>query len=140
MGGVGPFLIRGISYDLAVRAIQAAPRCCLPWVAFLVVTRLTLIHKVIEAQADLWVVAVLIVQPYLVVYYSTRLIMAYLTQPAVNGQPVVYVALPGHPPRFAFIELFLVHAVGLLAGSLTAHHSGVCYTGRLLCCYPYRPL
>jgi hypothetical protein len=74
------------------------------------VTGLTFIHKVVKVQADLWVVAVLIIQPYLMVYYLTRLIMTDLTQPAIYSQPIVYISLPSQAPGFGLVELFLVHS------------------------------
>ena len=71
-------------------------------------TCLTLVHKIVRVQADHRIVAVRIIQPYLVVNYSTRLIVTYFTQPAIYSQPCIDVCLPGLPPRWCLVELFLV--------------------------------
>ena len=108
MGGVRPVLIFRISYDFPVCTISASAWCSQSWISFFVMTCLTLIHKIIRVQADHWVIAIRIIQPYLMVNYSTRLIMAHFTQPAIYSQPCVDVRLPGLPPRWCLIELFLV--------------------------------
>jgi hypothetical protein len=56
------------------------------------VTGLALIHEVLRVQTDLRVIAVHIVEPYLMVYYQTRLIVAYLAQPAVQRYPCIDIA------------------------------------------------
>ena len=137
-GSAGSVLIVRISYDFAVLTVQTAARCDLPGISFFVVTGLALIHEVLRVQADLWVVAVLIVQPYLVVYYQARLVVTYFTQPTIQCHPLVNISLPSHAPGFGLIELFLVHTVGLLAGShpstspayaIPAEHSAAIHIG-----------
>ena len=71
--------------------------------------RLALIHEVVRVQTDVWVVAVDVIQPDLMVHDLARLLLTDLTDPAVYGQPFVYVCLPGQPPGLGFIELFLVN-------------------------------
>ena len=100
-------LIIRIPYNLAVLAIKAAAWCSFPRISLLVVAGLALILEALRVEADVWVVAVGIVQPYLVVDYQPRLLVAYLAQPAVQCDPVVDVGLPCALPCLAPIELLL---------------------------------
>ena len=72
-------------------------------------TGLTFILEVRRVQADLWIVAVLIVQPDLMVNDQARLIMTDLTQSAIYSQPTIYISLPSQAPGPGLVELFLVH-------------------------------
>jgi hypothetical protein len=56
----------------------------------------TNVLEVLLVQCDLRVVAVGIIQPDLpVVDYVARLLMAQLTDPAVDSCPLIYIGLPG---------------------------------------------
>ena len=105
MGGGRSILC--VPYDLAIRSIQAPTSCGQSWVFLLVVTGLALVHEVLRVEADVRIVAVLVVQPYLMMDYLARLLMTYLAQPAINGQPVVDVCTPCPLPCSCLIELFL---------------------------------
>ena len=90
-----------------MRAIQTSARCGASWISLFIVTGLSLVEEVVRVEADVRVVAVVIVQPYNVVDYPTRLLTTYLAQPAIQCYPVVNVGLPCSLPRFASVELFL---------------------------------
>lgn len=55
---------------------------------------LAFVFEALRVQADIRVVAVVVVEPDGVVYYEARLLSAYLAEPAVNGQPAVDVRPP----------------------------------------------
>ena len=69
--------------------------------------RLALILEALRIEADVWVVAVHIVQPYGVVHDLAQLLMAYLTQATIYGHAIIDIGSPGPEPRLAFVELFL---------------------------------
>jgi hypothetical protein len=73
------------------------------------VTGLALIQKVLRIETDLWVVAVLIVQPYPVVYYQPRLLATDLTEPTILSYALIDEGLPGPAPCLCLVELFLGH-------------------------------
>ena len=108
-------LIICIPYDFTIWTIDAPTWCCFPWVPLLVVTGLALILEQARVEAHLWVVAVHIVQPYSMVYYIARLLVADLTQSTIQGQPCVDVGLPRQLPCSASVELFLVHSIALIS-------------------------
>jgi hypothetical protein len=88
-----------------------------PWIFLFVVTCLAYILEVLLVQADGRVVTVHIIQPYLVVMDDqARLLVTQLTDPAVDGQPLVDVCLPGSAPGLTLVELFLVQTAHVLAG------------------------
>jgi hypothetical protein len=68
---------------------------------------LAFIEESFRVQADVGIVAIDIIQPYGVVHDLPRLITAYLAEPTVDSQPMVYISLPGFLPCLAFIKLFL---------------------------------
>ncbi len=72
--------------------------------------RLAFIFKVSRVETYVWVVAVDVIKPDDVVHDLPWLLTAHLTQPTVLGYPVVYIGLPCFPPRWSFIELFLVQS------------------------------
>jgi hypothetical protein len=88
------------------------------------VARLALQLEVVRVETDLWVVAVVIVEPDDVVHYLARLFTTYLTQPSICGQPIVYIRPPCFLPGWASVELFLVQCFP------SSHRSGVSYTGK----------
>jgi hypothetical protein len=68
------------------------------------------ILEVILVETDLWVVAVYIIQPYLVVVDNkARLFVAQLTHTTIDSQSLIDVSLPSSQPWPAFIELLLIH-------------------------------
>jgi hypothetical protein len=72
------------------------------------VTSLADILEVVLVQCDVRVVAVEVIQPYLVVVDDqTRLLVAQLTDAAIYCNTFIYIALPGSQPWPALIELFL---------------------------------
>jgi len=70
----------------------------------------TNILEVILVQCDLRIITVGIIQPYLVmVDYIPRLVMAQLTDAAIDCLALIYVRLSRSLPWCAFIELLLIH-------------------------------
>ena len=49
-------------------------------------------------EADLWIIAVHIIEPYDMMNYQPRLYSTYLTQPTIYSVPVIYVCLPSPKP------------------------------------------
>ena len=96
--------------DLTVRPIEAPARCRPSRVALLVVALLTFISEVARVQADLWVVAVVVVQPYLMMDCLAQLLATLLADTSVNCHPCFYISGPGSTPCLAFIELRLGHS------------------------------
>ena len=112
MGGSSPLRsIRCISQNFSIRPISAAARCFLAWVYFFVMAVLAFVFEVVRVQTYLWVIAVNIIQPYLMVDDLARLIPAYLTQSAINSFPVCDIAQPRPAPWSAQIKLFLCHVL-----------------------------
>lgn len=71
--------------------------CILPcWILLLVMAVLTLIPEVIPRQTDAWIVAVIIVEPDLVMDDFAQAVTAHLAQAAVHGNTVSYI--PGSRP------------------------------------------
>ena len=103
------FSILRVPYDFTIRTIKASPRCGDPRILLLVVAGLALIKKILRVQADLWIVAVLIIQPDLMVDNEPRLLTTDLTGPAVHGFPLINEGLPCPPPGSGLVELFLGH-------------------------------
>jgi hypothetical protein len=90
----------------------------------------TNVLEIVLIQCDLWIITVDIIQPYLVVVnYIARLLVAYLTDTAIDCHALIYVRLPGSEPWPALIELFLIQTHHILPCDPSAHSSGVCYTG-----------
>ena len=68
------------------------------------------ILEVILVETDLWIVAVYIIQPYLVVVDDVaRFLVAQLTHTTIDGQALIDVSLPGAEPWSALVELLLIH-------------------------------
>ena len=103
----GSCLIVCVSYNLAIRAIQASTSHSLARIALFVVARLALILEALRIETDVWVVAVDVVQPDSMMNYQTQLLVTYLAQPTIQCYPVIDIGLPCSLPRFALIELFL---------------------------------
>ena len=93
---------------------------------------LALILEVIRVEAYGRVVAVRVVQPYLVMYYQPRLLVALLAHPSIHSYTHINVGLPGPAPRLGFIELFL--GQHCLALRILSMHTGQgvkpAYTGK----------
>lgn len=106
-----------------MRAIQTSARCGASWISLFIVTGLALVEEVVRVEADVRVVAVVVVKPDNMVNYPTRLIPAHLAQPAIHGQPAVYVCLPGTSPGWCLIEFLLVYICP------PAHLASVSYAG-----------
>ena len=70
-------------------------------------TSLTLIKKVVRVEADLWIVAVDIVQPDLVMDYQPRLHATDLTDATIYAHALLYESIPHSLPCFSLIELLL---------------------------------
>ncbi len=109
------FLILAVSNYLAIWTIQASTRCCFPWVSLLVVTSLALIEEVGRIEADLWVVAVHIVKPYLVMDYEPRLHATHLADSTIQSHALLNESPPCSLPCLGLVELFLSQH---LSGSL----------------------
>ena len=77
------------------------------WIAFFIITVLIFVFKPFRVQAYVWVIAVIIIQPYSMVHYQSRIFMVLLAQPAVNGHPIIDICLSCSEPCLAFIKLFL---------------------------------
>jgi hypothetical protein len=67
-----------------------------------------LIFEVVRVEADAWVIAVLIIEPHLIVmHYISQFFPTDLTQPTINGYPLIDKSAPCFLPRSAFIKFFL---------------------------------
>ena len=55
----------------------------MPWVSLFVVAGLALVEEALGIEADVWVVAIDVVQPYCVMDYLPRFLSAYLTEAAI---------------------------------------------------------
>jgi hypothetical protein len=73
------------------------------------VAGLAFISEVIRVEADLWVFAVVIVKPYLMMDDPPQLLVAYLTDPAVDSLALIYICVSGSSPGGCLVELFLGH-------------------------------
>lgn len=109
MGGYPVQLIVAVSHDFPVCSVPAparlgSPRICLP-----VMARLALIKEILRVQADLRIVAIHVIQPYFVMYHSSRFLPAHLAHAAIRGNPVRNIITPGPPPCLGSIKLFLCH-------------------------------
>lgn len=112
MGG-GEFgiliLVLRIPNHFAIRTIKASAWRCSSWILLLVVAGLALIEEVVIIETYLWVVAVHIIKPYLVMDYEPRLLATDLADPAIHSQALIDEGLPGPLPGRALVELFLGH-------------------------------
>ena len=97
------------SQDLAVWSVFAAAWGGLSRVYLFVVARLALVLETLRVEADVWVVAVRIVQPYGMVYDLPWLITTHLTQTTINRYSVINKGLPSTAPGLALVELLLIH-------------------------------
>ena len=100
-----------VPQDFSVRSVKAPTRCRFPRISFFVMTGLAFVSEVLGVEADVRVVAVVVVQPRLVVYDLSWFNSADLADPSVDCHPFVDVSLPCPLPRFCFIKLFLVHCL-----------------------------
>ena len=82
-----------------IRTILHPSRCTPSRVDLFIVTGLAFIPEVLRVQADGWIVAVVIVQPDLMMDDQPRLSLAYLAGPTIYSQPVLYICSPGPAPR-----------------------------------------
>ena len=78
-------------------------------------TSLALVKEVLRIETDVWIVAVDIIQPYLVVDYQPRLHATDLADAAVHSHPLLNERIPHTLPCFSLIKLFLSQH---LSGSL----------------------
>ena len=78
-------------------------------VLLFVVAVLALISKVLRVEADLRVIAVLVVQPYGMMHDLSEPLPAYLTDAAVLGFPHCDEGRPGSPPGHRPVEARLRH-------------------------------
>ena len=111
MGGVLALQsVQTVADNLTVRPIKASTWRFFSRVSVFVVAGLALILEALRVQTYVWVVAVHIVQPDGMVYDQAWLLATLLTYPTIQGQPCIYVRLPGPSPGHALVELFLGHA------------------------------
>ena len=101
--------IISIPYNLPIGTVKASAFRDLPRIAFFVMTVLAFIQEALRVEADVRIVAVLIIEPDGMVNYLPRLITTDLTQPAIYCHSIIYESLPCFLPGLAFIELLLVH-------------------------------
>ena len=71
--------------------------------------RLALVSEVCRVQADGRVVAVVVVQPDLMVDDQPRRLTADLAGPAVDSLPLFDISSSGSLPCLGLVKLFLVH-------------------------------
>ena len=90
-------------------------------------TRLALVSEVCRVQADGRVVAVVVVQPDLMVDDQPRRLTADLAGPAVYSLPLFDIARPGSLPGFGLVKLFLIHRLTPLVVFPPAHRVSLSY-------------
>ena len=102
--------VQTIANNLTIRPIPASSWRFPSRIYLFVMAVEANILEVVLVETDLRVVAVDVVQPYLVVVDNvSRFIMAQLTDTTVDSYALIDVSLPGAEPWSAFIELLLVH-------------------------------
>ena len=103
-----------IAYYFAVRAVFAAAWRVFAWVLLFVVTGLALIGEELSVEADARVVAVVVVQPDLVVHDLPQLLVAHLAHAAIEGHARGDIGITRTAPGRALVELLLVQRVAPL--------------------------
>lgn len=99
----------GISQNLAVCAVSAPASGRTIWITLLVVTCLALISQVFKIERHIWIVAIVVIEPRLMVHDLAEFMTTHLTDASVNGLSISYIRIPCPTPRTAFVKLLLCH-------------------------------